>query len=64
MQEAEELAQFARVLSSDVSGNLNLVGFPTFTSLMMPGLLKQFVERYPKVNVQCDEMHQRDLIQG
>ncbi|MDO6461591.1 LysR family transcriptional regulator [Granulosicoccaceae sp. 1_MG-2023] len=64
LKEAEELAQFAKVLSSDVSGTLNLVGFPTFTSLMMPGIMKSFVERYPKVDVHCDEMHQRDLIQG
>lgn len=64
LKEADELAQFAKVLSSDVSGALNLAGFPTFTSLMMPGILKQFVKRYPKVSVHCDEMHQRDLIQG
>lgn len=64
LKEADELAQFAKILSSDVSGTLNLVGFPTFTSLMMPGILKQFVERYPEVSVHCDEMHQRDLIQG
>lgn len=38
LKEADELAQFAKVLSSDVSGALNLVGFPTFTSLMMPGI--------------------------
>ncbi|WP_432696430.1 LysR family transcriptional regulator [Marinobacterium sp. YM272] len=64
LKEADELAQFANSLGKDVSGNLNLVGFPTFTSLMMPSILKQFVERYPEVDVHCDEMHQRDLIQG
>lgn len=64
LKEADELAQFANSLGKDVTGNLNLVGFPTFTSMMMPSILKQFVERYPDVSVNCDEMHQRDLIQG
>jgi len=64
LKEADELGQFANTLGKEVSGTLNLVGFPTFTSLMMPGILKQFVGRYPEVNVHCDEMHQGKLIQG
>ncbi len=27
-------------------------------------MLKQFVEKYPSVDVQCDELHQQDIIQG
>ncbi|AEF55558.1 LysR family transcriptional regulator [Marinomonas posidonica] len=61
---ADDLSQFAQTLGTEVSGSLSIVGFPTFTSLMMPSMLKEFVDQYPAVNVQCDEMHQRDLIQG
>ncbi|TCK08977.1 LysR family transcriptional regulator [Marinobacterium mangrovicola] len=64
LKQADDLALFATSLGKDITGNLNLVGFPTFTALMMPSILKQFITRYPEVNVHCDEMHQRDLIQG
>ena len=64
LREAEELSQFASSLGSDISGTLNIVGFPTFTSLMMPSLIKEFVERYPDVYVDCQEMPQKELIQN
>ncbi len=62
--DADDLSRFAETLGTEISGVLNVVGFPTFTSLMMPSMLKQFVEKYPSVDVQCDELHQQDIIDG
>ncbi|MAD44977.1 MAG: LysR family transcriptional regulator [Oceanospirillaceae bacterium] len=64
LKEAEDLSHFAGSLGSDISGTLNIVGFPTFTSLMMPALIKEFVGRYPDVYVDCQEMPQKELIQN
>ncbi len=64
LNDADDLSRFAETLGTEISGVLNVVGFPTFTSLMMPSMLKQFVEKYPSVDVQCDELHQQDIIQG
>ncbi|MHA2937094.1 LysR family transcriptional regulator [Vibrio sp. RC27] len=64
LQGAEDLSQFVSSLGTEISGSLRIVGFPTFTSLMMPAMLKEFVEKYPAVTVQCDEKHQRDLLEG
>lgn len=64
LNDADDLSRFAETLGTEISGVLNLVGFPTFTSLMMPYMLKQFVDKHPAVDVQCDEMHQQDIIQG
>ncbi len=64
LSDADDLSRFAETLGTEISGVLNVVGFPTFTSLMMPAMLKQFVEKYPSVDVQCDELHQQDIIEG
>ncbi|MGP8304600.1 LysR family transcriptional regulator [Vibrio sp. YIC-376] len=64
LSDADDLSRFAETLGTEISGVLNVVGFPTFTSLMMPSMIKRFVEKYPAVDVQCDEMHQQDIIQG
>lgn len=62
--QAEGLVQYASTISEEVSGSLRIVGFPTFTPILVPGLIRRFNEAYPAVNVQCDEMHQKDIIQG
>ncbi len=64
LDDADGLEKFAETLGEEVTGTINVVGFPTFTSLMMPSMLKQFVDKYPEVNVQCDEMHQANIIEG
>ena len=64
LDEARALAQFAESLGCEVSGILKLVGFPSFTPRLMPILMKQFSDKYPNVIIDCDEMHQRDLIRG
>jgi DNA-binding transcriptional LysR family regulator len=64
LSQADALAKFADTLGHEVSGNLKLVGFPTFTSLLMPMLMRQFIEKYKNVTIECDEMHQRDLIRN
>lgn len=64
LEEANTLAKFAESLGSEVSGTLKLVGFPSFTPRLMPVLMKQFTAQYPNVIIDCDEMHQRDLIRG
>ncbi len=64
LTDADNLSRFAETLGTEISGVLNVVGFPTFTSLMMPMMLKQFVEKYPAVDVLCDELHQKDIISG
>ncbi len=64
LNDADGLSGFAETFGPEISGVLNVVGFPTFTSLMMPAMLKQFVEKYPVVDVVCDELHQQDIIQS
>ncbi|MBB1271348.1 LysR family transcriptional regulator [Psychromonas sp. SR45-3] len=64
LEEANTLAKFAESLGSEVSGTLKLVGFPSFTPRLVPVLMKQFSDKYPNVILDCDEMHQRDLIRG
>ncbi|GAA3545045.1 LysR family transcriptional regulator [Zobellella aerophila] len=62
--QADGLAHYANTLGQDVAGSLRIVGFPTFTPILVPGLIRRFNDVYPAVNVQCDEMHQKDIIQG
>lgn len=64
LDEAEGLAHYANTLGHDIAGSLRIVGFPTFTPILMPKIIKQFMDAYPAVNVQCDEKHQKDLIQS
>ncbi|WP_027858630.1 LysR family transcriptional regulator [Marinobacterium jannaschii] len=61
--EADGLAHYASTLGHEVAGSLRIVGFPTFTPILMPLLMKRFTDVYPSVNVQCDEKHQKDIIQ-
>ncbi|WP_445401755.1 LysR family transcriptional regulator [Zobellella sp. An-6] len=62
--QADGLAHYASTLGQDVAGSLRIVGFPTFTPILVPGLVRRFNDMYPAVNVQCDEKHQKDIIQG
>ncbi|MDV2857664.1 MULTISPECIES: LysR family transcriptional regulator [Oceanimonas] len=62
--QADGLAHYATTLGQDVAGSLRIVGFPTFTPILVPGLIRRFNDMYPAVNVQCDEKSQQDVIQG
>ncbi|MCT7654322.1 LysR family transcriptional regulator [Oceanimonas sp. NS1] len=62
--QADGLAHYASTLGQDVAGQLRIVGFPTFTPILVPGLIRRFNQMYPAVNVQCDEKSQQDVIQG
>lgn len=62
--EAESLAHYADTLGESIAGSLRIVGFPTFTPILVPGLIRRFNELYPAVNVQCDEKSQQEVIQG
>jgi DNA-binding transcriptional LysR family regulator len=64
LAEADGLVHYASTLGSDVAGSLRIVGFPTFTPILVPGLIKRFVDAYPAVKVHCDEKHQKDIIQS
>ncbi|NVK42197.1 MAG: LysR family transcriptional regulator [Oceanospirillaceae bacterium] len=64
LAEADGLEHYAQTLGQDVAGSLRIVGFPTFTPVLLPGLIKRFVDAYPAVNVHCDERHQKDIIQS
>ncbi|MGB1239269.1 MAG: LysR substrate-binding domain-containing protein [Pseudomonadales bacterium] len=62
--DAENLGHYASTLGEDIAGSLRIVSFPTFTPILLPSLMKQFIETYPEVNIQCDESHQKDIIQS
>lgn len=62
--EADGLAHYASALGEEVAGSIKIAGFPTFTPIMLPGLIKRFQNAYPAARVQCDEIHQKDIIQG
>ncbi|WP_325895226.1 LysR substrate-binding domain-containing protein [Grimontia sp. NTOU-MAR1] len=64
LSDAEGLGRYASSLGEEVSGSLRIVGFPTFTPILIPLLMRRFVEAYPDVNIYCDEAHQKDIIQN
>ncbi|WP_290699424.1 LysR family transcriptional regulator [Amphritea sp.] len=64
LNDAEGLGRYADMLGEDIAGTLRIVGFPTFTPMMLPSLMKKFIETYPKASIQCDESHQQDIIQS
>lgn len=64
LQEAESLGQFASSLSTEITGTLRVAGFPTLTGALLPRILKSFMNKYPSVNVDCRELHQKNLIEG
>ncbi len=64
LSHADGLGHYAVTLGEEVSGTLKIAGFPTFTPILMPRLIKQFVTKYPAVDVQCEEMHHKEIIEG
>lgn len=64
LSEAEGLAHYASSLGEEVAGSIKIAGFPTFTPILLPGLIKRFQAAHPAARVQCDEIHQKDIIQG
>ncbi|WP_129139597.1 LysR family transcriptional regulator [Modicisalibacter coralii] len=64
LHDAEGLMQFAVSLGQDVAGPLSMVAFPTFAPIFMPRLMQEFLKAYPRVEPQCDEGHQMDIIEG
>ncbi|MEH6579346.1 MAG: LysR family transcriptional regulator [Amphritea sp.] len=64
LADAEGLGHYANTLGEDIAGSLRIVSFPTFTPILLPSLMKKFVDTYPEVNIQCDESHQKDIIQS
>lgn len=64
LMDADGLGHYASTLGEEIAGSLRIVGFPTFTPMLLPSLMRKFVETYPEANVQCDEGHQKDIIQS
>lgn len=64
LADADGLGRYANTLGKDVAGTLRIVGFPTFTPMLLPSLMKRFTETYPDASIQCDESHQGDIIQS
>jgi len=64
LNDAEGLGRYANTLGEDIAGTLRIVGFPTFTPMLLPSLMKKFIETYPEASIQCDESHQKDIIQS
>jgi len=64
LADAEGLGHYANTLGEEVAGSLRIVGFPTFTPMLVPSLMRRFVDTYPEVTIQCDESHQKDIIQS
>ena len=60
--DAENLGHYANTLGKEIAGSLRIVSFPTFTPVLLPSLMKKFIDTYPAVNIQCDESHQKDII--
>ncbi|GHB34388.1 LysR family transcriptional regulator [Salinicola rhizosphaerae] len=64
LYDADSLMQFAVSLGEDIAGPLNLVAFHTFAPIFMPRLMQAFLEQFPRVEPQCDEGHQVDIVEG
>lgn len=64
LADAEGLGQYANTLGEEVAGTLRIVGFPTFTPMLLPSLMRKFIETYPEADILCDESHQKDIIQS
>ncbi len=64
LSDADDLGHYAKIIREEVSGSLSIVGFPTFTPMLLPSLMRRFVDTYPEVNIQCDEAHQQVIIQS
>jgi len=62
LEEADNLGKFATSLSEEVSGSLRFVSLPTFAPILLPSIMRKFVDLYDHVQVQCDEADQEKII--
>ena len=62
LEEADNLGKFATSLSEEVSGSLRFVSLPTFAPILLPSIMRKFVDLYEHVQVQCDEADQEKII--
>ncbi len=64
LTQSEDLYQFASDLNEGLAGTLDVGCFLTLAPIMMPGLLRDFAQRYPTAKVGCVEGHQAFLLNG
>lgn len=64
LEEADNLSKFATSLSEDISGHLRFVSLPTFAPILLPSVMRGYIDRYLDVQVQCDEADQEKIISG
>ncbi len=64
LDEADNLGRFASSLSDDISGALKFVSLPTFAPIILPAIMRKFVDQHPQVNLQCDEADQAKILTG
>lgn len=62
LADAQALGEYAHTLGEQISGSLKIVGFPTFSPILMPAMMRKFLAVYPQVSLECDECHQEDII--
>jgi len=62
LEEADNLGKFATSLSEDITGSLRFVSLPTFAPILLPSIMRKFVDLYEHVQVQCDEADQEKII--
>ena len=62
LEEADNLGKFATSLSEDISGSLRFVSLPTFAPILLPSIMRKFIDLYEHVQVQCDEADQEKII--
>jgi DNA-binding transcriptional LysR family regulator len=64
LEEADDLGRFATSLSDEISGSLRFVSLPTFAPIILPGVMRQFNDQYPQVNLHCNESDQEKILAG
>lgn len=64
LEEADDLGRFATSLSDEISGSLRFVSLPTFAPIILPGVMRQFNDQYPQVNLHCNESDQEKILSG
>lgn len=63
LADAQALGEYAHTLSDEIGGTLKILGFPTFSPMLMPAMMRKFLEAHPQVSLECDERHQQDIIE-
>ncbi|XDA97275.1 LysR substrate-binding domain-containing protein [Sulfitobacter sp. LCG007] len=64
LREAAALGSLAGEISGNVQGPMAVGCLSTFAELILPGLRREFENRYPDVVLRQSELHQQDLIEG